>query len=273
MRRLRGLLVILLMSAASLSLASDVQVFCEPALRVYLDGKFVGTSSVKDDGFYLTDVRLGPHVIRVEKDGFAPQSFRVTLDKFPTEVRVGEFSPTPLPPKDKPTASPAPPQLPGNLIVISAPQNCSVELDGKPQLKTIPVLRIEGLAAGEHMLAFSRPGYNPISRAVWIDPGDDLTIRGDLKEGKVEIIHEAMGSLRLNTTPDHCTVQFLGKTIDKTDKRLNITYVPAGKHRLVVSWAGRELSSDILIIGGQRAEVDVSFIQGAQPFAVSYETE
>jgi hypothetical protein len=75
------------------------------------------------------------------------------------------------------------------------------------------------------------------------------------------------------STPDICTVRFLGKTFDKTDARLNVSYVPAGTHKLQVAWGGRELSSDITILGGQRTVVTVSFVKGDRPFVVSYERE
>jgi hypothetical protein len=75
------------------------------------------------------------------------------------------------------------------------------------------------------------------------------------------------------STPKYCTVRFLGKTLDKTDAILNISHIPAGVHRIVVSWKGRELSSDILIVNGQRTVVVVSFMKGDQPFVVSYEPE
>jgi hypothetical protein len=49
--------------------------------------------------------------------------------------------------------------------------------------------------------------------------------------------------------------------LDKTDATLNISYIPAGVHRIVVWWKGRELSSDILIVNGQRTVVVVSFMK------------
>ncbi len=63
------------MGVPGISFAGDIQVACGPALRVYLDGTFVGTSSAKDDGLFLANVSEGAHVVRVEKEGFVPQSF------------------------------------------------------------------------------------------------------------------------------------------------------------------------------------------------------
>jgi hypothetical protein len=273
MKCLRWLCLLLLTSVPVMSFAGDIQVACEPALRVYLDGKFVGTSSSKEDGLFLANVPEGGHVIRVEKDGFVPQSFQVDVLKLPIEVKVGEFSPEPAIRHDRETSSAKIKEPSGKLLVTSAPQNCVVEIDGKPESKSTPLLLIEGLAAGEHPISFSKPGYDRISGVVRIQPGAEVTIRGDLTAGKLETIHEGEGSLRVISTPEHCTVRFLGMTEEKTRARLNLSHIPAGEHRIVVEWKGLQLSSNVVITKGHRTVVVVSFMKGDQPFVVSYEPE
>jgi len=273
MRRLLWLCLVVLTIAPALSFAGDVQVSCEPGLRVYLDGKLAGISSSKDDGLFLANVPEGSHVIRVERDGFVPQSFQVEVKNLPIEVRVGAFSPeTPIR-QDGGTSSVEVRQPVGNLVVMSAPQNCVVEVDGRPETKSTPLLLIEGLAAGDHPISFSKPGYDRISGVVRIQPGAEVTVRGDLEARKVETVYEGKGTLRVFSTPEHCWVRFLGKTREKTSAWLNLSYVPAGEHRIVVSWKGRELSTTILITKGHRTVVTVSFMKGDKPFVVSYERE
>jgi len=273
MKCLRWLGLLLLTGVAAMSFAGDIQVSCEPALRVYLDGKFVGTSSSKEDGLFLANVPEGAHIIRVEKDGFVPQSFQVEVPKLPIEVKVGEFSPEPVIRHGGETSSSKVKQPVGDLLVTSAPQNCVVEIDGKTEAKSTPHLRIDGLTAGEHPISFSKPGYDRISGVVRIQPGAEVPVRGDLKAGKVETIHSGKGSLRVFSTPEHCTVRFLGMTKDKIHARLNVSHVPAGEHRMVVSWKGRELSTNVLITDRRRTVVTVSFLKGEEPFVVSYEPE
>lgn len=268
-----ALVALLLVGWSAIGFAADVQVTCEPGLRVFLDGTLVGTSSSKEDGLSIAGVSEGRHVVRVEKAGFLPQGFEVHVEKLPVEVKVGAFVPVPSGAHEGKAAAVAVAQPRGNLVVISIPQNCDVGIDGKTELKTVPVLRIEGLAVGDHTVSFSRPGYEPISRSVWLGPGTDVTVRGDLKAGKVELVFEGMGSLRVMSTPNHIAVRFLGKSYDKTDQKLNVSHVPSGKYRLVASWGGRELSSDVLILADQRTVVTVRFIEGGEPFAISYQPE
>jgi hypothetical protein len=273
MKCLRWLCLVVLASVPVMSFAGDIQVSCEPALRVYLDGKLVGTSSAKEDGLFLANVPEGTHVIRVEKEGFAPQIFQVKVPKLPIEVKVGEFSPEPQArPQREPGGAKVEQQV-GDLLVTSVPQNCVVEIDGKAEDKSIPLLRIGGLAEGEHEISFSKAGYDRVSGVVRILPGAEVTVRGDLAAGRLETIHEGQGSLRVVSTPEHCTVLFLGKAREKTRARLNLSYIPAGEHPIVVEWKGRRLSTNILIAKGQRTILVVSFMKGDPPFVVSYQPE
>jgi hypothetical protein len=273
MKRLPWLCLVILTIVPVLSFAGDIQVACEPGLRVYLDGTFVGTSNSKEDGLFLADVPAGAHVVRIEKDGFLPQSFRVEVETLPIEVKVKGFSPEPPTRPEAETSSAAAKQPVGKLLVTSAPQDCTVEIDGKEQNKSVPLLLIEGLAAGEHAVAFSKPGYDRISGEVTIRPGVEVTVRGDLKAGKVETVYEGYGSLRVISTPEHCWVRFLGKRTENTRGRLNMSYVPAGEHRIVVLWKNLQVSGNILIAKGYRTVVVVSFMKGDKPFVVSYEPE
>jgi hypothetical protein len=273
MRWLRLVCVILAMGAPAAALAGDVQVLCEPGLRVYLDGVLAGTSSAKDDGLFLANVAGGSHVIRVEKDGFVAQSFQVEVTALPVEVKVETFSPeVPAQSESKAESAPAKEAL-GDIVVTSAPQNCVVEIDGKGRDKTVPFLLIEDIAAGEHRISFSKPGYQAVSGVIRTYPGVKVTIRGDLATGKVETIYEGKGSLRVFTTPEFCTVEFRGKFIDKTRERLNLSDIPAGEYEIAVYWLNLRVAKKILITNGQRTVVTVSFMKGDKPIVVSSEPE
>ncbi len=263
-----GLLIVVGVSA--MSSAADIQVFCEPDLGVFLDGKFAGASSARDDGFVLMNVGRGRHTIRIEKDGFVAQSFEVDVARIPLEIQVEEFTREPLQPTATETVEKEVERLAGSLLVTSVPQNCIVEIDGEPENKSTPQLSIGGLAAGEHRIVFSKAGYESITELVTIQPGSEVLVRGNLKDGKVEVVHQGKGSLRVMSTPTSCTIRFRGKILDKTGSRLNLGQIPAGEYPITVSISGREMSTRVLIRDQTRTVLEVSFVKGQEPISVSY---
>ncbi|MEN8162579.1 MAG: PEGA domain-containing protein [Acidobacteriota bacterium] len=273
MKCARCLILLFLISMSSMVFSGDIQVLCEPGLRVYLDGQFMGLSSEKEDGLYLMNVEAGEHRVWIEKDGFLSQSFEVELLALPIEVTVAEFTPLPEMPQREVVASAEVTQMVGNLIVTSAPQNCVVAIDGVSETKDSPQILIGGLAVGEHVITFSKPGFDRISGVVSIEAGAELRVRGNLKSGKVEIVHEGKGSLRVMSTPSGCTVGFRGKTHKKTTQRLNLSKIPAGEYAIFATWKGLELSSKVMIKKGKRTLVNLSFMKNDEPWVISYEPE
>jgi hypothetical protein len=271
--------IAVVVSGAPAAIAGDIQVLCEPGLRVYLDDELAGTSSAREDGLYLMGVRRGLHTVRVEKDGYLPQSFEVEVLRVPIEIEVGDFTPLPTPvapPADVEEAAPvatepeAPVQLVGSLVVTSAPQNCTVEIDGRREEKNEPQLAIGGLPAGEHTIRFSKDGFDPVSGTVTVRPGGEMTVRGNLVEGRVETVHTGKGSLRVISKPQRCSVRILGMLREKTGPKLNLSHLPAGEHLMVVSIPGRELETHVVIYDRTRTVVEVSFMAGDEPFTIRH---
>ncbi len=259
------------LSLAVVASAGDLQVLCPPGLRVLLDGAPVGVCSAREDGLFLRGVAEGRHTIRVEGEGVVPQHFEIEVGTAPMELRVAPPQPTPAGgevvverPSEAATAT---------VVITSAPQNCTVELAGKTEAKTTPTLRLEGIAAGQHRIVFAKEGYETVSRDIVLYPGVETTVRGDLMAGEVVVGHEGKGSLRLISNPATCTVRIAGRTRDKVRAVLNLTHLPAGPHRLVVSFKARQLTTDVVIRNGQRTVVRVDLLDREAPFAVSYEPE
>ena len=70
MKHLFSLCLLLLIGLPALSSAGDIQVLCEPGLKVYLDGEFMGVSNSKEDGLYLASVDRILDVIVAQDNGF-----------------------------------------------------------------------------------------------------------------------------------------------------------------------------------------------------------
>jgi len=256
--------------ATAVSRAAGVQVSAEPGLRVYLDGQLVGTTTLREDGIYLADVERGRHTIRVEKDGFEPQRYDVQVYTRPIEVEVGSFVPASVAAPEGQRGGGGATEIRevGSLVVTSAPQNCMVDIDGRAQEKTTPQLSIGGLAAGEHTITFSKPGFEPVTSVIVIEPGAEATVHGDLKETKVEVVHEGLGSLRVISTPSNCTVWFRDQIYDNIRMRLNLGKIPAGEYPIMFMMPGRKLATSVLIVDHQKTIVEVSFIKGQEPFVI-----
>lgn len=270
MRHARGIILLIVLAVAASAAAGDIQVLCEPGLRVYLDGELAGISSRLDDGAYLSDIPRGLHTVRVEKDGFLPQSFEVLVGQAPVEVTVGAFEPAPPGAGAAGAAGAGTSMAVGTLVVTSAPQNCVVEVDGTPHTKTSPQLTIGGITGGEHTLRFTKPGYEPVAKKVVMQPGARVAVHGNLKAAEVVAVQEGWGSLRVVSEPSRCTVKFMGKTSEKTTMNLNLSRIPAGEHPIIVSIPGRELTTKVLILDEQTTIVKVNFIYGSVPFVISH---
>jgi hypothetical protein len=253
--------------ATSVGFAGGVQVSAEPGLRVFLDGQLAGTTSAREDGLYLNEVARGRHTVRVEKDGFEPQTFEVQVVNRPIEVEVAEF--LPIQAAAVGAAAKKKGGLLGTLVVTSAPQNVTVEIDGRVEQKSTPQLSIGGLSVGEHTITFSKEGFEPVTSTITIQAGADNTIHGDLKATKVAVVHQGMGSLRIISKPMRTTVWFRNEIHEKVYDRLNIQKIPAGEYPMMVMIPGRKLSTTVLIVDGQRTTVEVSFMKGDDAFVIT----
>ena len=103
--------------------------------------------------------------------------------------------------------------------------------------------------------------------------GAEVTVRGNLIDGEVDVVHEGKGSLRVTSKPQRCTVRLLGRVAEKTGTRLNLGGLPAGEHALVASIPGRDLATTVVILDGLRTILEVSFLPGDEPFTVSHVPE
>ena len=103
-----------------------------------------------------------------------------------------------------------------------------------------------------------------------VHPGAEITVRGDFKSGQVEVVFQGKGSLRVISNPRHCTVRFMGKATEKNRSYLNVSHVPAGEHTITISIPGRDLTTTVLILDRTKTTLEVSFVKGKEPFAVSY---
>lgn len=274
MRHARSVCLLLALALPAVALAGDIQVRCEPGLRVFLDNQLAGTSKASEDGLHLTNVPEGKHTVRVEKPGYFPQGFQVEVSTLPVEVNVGRFTPV-LEGFSAPKTTPTPRagDLVGKLVITSAPQYCTITIDGRSWNKKDTYLKIGPLRRGKHTISFSGAGHHPISTSIDMEPGANLTVHGDLLNGRVDASYEGIGSLRVISTPQVIKIRFLDIAETKTSPIFNRSYLPAGVHRMTVSWKTKQMSTDVLITNHHRTVVTIDFSRDEIPFRFSYEPE
>ena len=163
--------------------------------------------------------------------------------------------------------------LVGRLVVTSVPQYCTVAIDGDSRAKKDTYLTIGPLTQGKHTISFSGGGHSLISTVVDMAPGADLTVNGNLLDGKVDVSYRGKGSLRVISTPQVIKIRILSIVDTKMAPIFNRSYLPAGVHRMTVSWGTKQMSTDVLITKQHRTIVEVDFSPDAIPFRFSYEPE
>ena len=291
MRHACWLVVVLAMVVAAPLYAADIQIQCEPGLQVFVDGELVGVSTAEDDGFHIADIAEGAHLLRIEKEGFRSQTFTVDMHDTDLQVEVGPFQPLPQRATEE---TPTPRAVDedagtGSLMILTAPQSCVVVLDGKPHTKDVPRLKLEGVAAGEHAIAFSAPGQPRISVKLTVEAGQEITVRANLNLGEIKVLRDGetevvkdrevdvtpwgKGSVRFYSEPRVCTINFNGNVIQKATPVVNRSFIPAGDYPIVASRGAREVRGTITIKRNQRAIVTVNLADPLSPFTVAYEPE
>jgi formylglycine-generating enzyme required for sulfatase activity len=81
-----------------------VQIECDPGIKIFLDGKFVGVSNADVGGLILQDVTPGRRTIRAALEGYRPQTVTIdveagreatlTLRLFVPEIKISETGET-----------------------------------------------------------------------------------------------------------------------------------------------------------------------------------
>jgi len=165
-----------------------IEIKCEGDLKVFLDNKFVGVSD--DTGFTLRQVPIGPHVVRLEKDGYHP----VNSDTFMLEAdRVYLFEP----PKMEAILSSESDmdeeigRGTGSLVIQTIPVECLVTLFGigltgndEEIVKTEDRWTANGVPSGRYLASFSAKGLEH-KEVISILPNRTTHIMVDIERGEM----------------------------------------------------------------------------------------
>ena len=166
----------------------DLQVTCEPGVRVFIDNNFRGVSTESEGGLFISDLTPGAHTVKVIKKGFDAYEGKVVIKEFEAvEVKV-KFSKIAekiiqLSPESGEATIPL-----GVLELRSAPMGASVFIDGEKKPGKTD-MRIENIKVGQHKISFKRENQN-LSGVFTIAPDELLVLKADFKNGVISNISE-----------------------------------------------------------------------------------
>jgi eukaryotic-like serine/threonine-protein kinase len=97
--------------------------------------------------------------------------------------------------------------VPGQMAIDSTPQGAQVQLDGKSDPSWVTPFTLSGLAAGQHSVTVSKPGYSTDTRAVDVASGS--------KSFVVSHLTQIMATLSVSSTPPGANVYVDGRDTGK----------------------------------------------------------
>ncbi len=163
----------------------DLQVTCEPGVRIFVDNTFKGVSKESDGGLFIPDLTPGPHTVKVLKKGFYTYEKSVEIKEFEAVEVVVKFT---EPPAKVIPLSPAPESSEvtapvGALELRSAPMGATVLIDGEKKTEKTD-LRIENIRAGQHTITFQRDTQE-LSGTFAVQPDKTLALKADFKNNVI----------------------------------------------------------------------------------------
>lgn len=165
-----------------------IEVRCETDIKVFLDNKFVGVSDL--NGLFLRQVPVGPHVVRIEKDGYQPQNsdtFLLEADQvYLFEAGKMEAALEPESDENEEVARGT-----GSLVIQTIPVECLVTLFGvgltgndEEIVKTQDRWTANGVRAGRYLATFSAMGVEH-KEIISIQPNQTTHIMVDIQRGEM----------------------------------------------------------------------------------------
>jgi eukaryotic-like serine/threonine-protein kinase len=118
--------------------------------------------------------------------------------------------------------------IPGQMVIDSTPQGAQVQIDGKTDPSWVTPLTLSGLAAGQHSVTFSKPGYSTDARTVTVRSGSKASIASRLTQ--------TVATLVVTSNPAGANIYLDGRNTGKlTPAQIS---VEKGQHVILVRKSG-----------------------------------
>jgi serine/threonine protein kinase len=118
--------------------------------------------------------QLAPSPVQQQEQSAAPEA-----EPEPTHASAAAAKGKPSRRKAAPLAAVV---VPGQMAIDSTPQGAQVQIDGKTDPSWTTPLTLSGLAAGQHSVTISKPGYSPDTRNVEVASGGKTSLSSHLSQ-------------------------------------------------------------------------------------------
>ncbi len=217
------ILLFLLMPAVSAAVGEAFKIETEPlGAKIWIDGNYRGLSD-KDTVFYSFET--GPHLVRLELDGYEPYEVVKTVSEGASELVHHKFKPIPTT---------------GQIDFASNPTGADIILDGRNVGKTPYTLR--DVEPGEYTVIIRHRGYNDWTGRVNVEVGK-------LSEVKAELVPSDT-TISVTTVPAGFELYIDGVDVGTTPYSGTISQ---GRHDIRIEKLGFRTIEETLIIGYEGA--------------------
>ncbi len=198
---------------------------------VHLDGIYKGTTT--SDWFYIYDVSVGSHTIKLAKSGYSDWSQTVYVSAGKTEyIRAYLTLST------------------GSISISSTPSGAEIYLDGA--YKGTTPLSISGVTAGSHTIKLVKSGYNEYITSVYVEATKTATLFASLTL--------KTGSIYVSSNPSSANVYLNG--IHKGVTPITIPDVSPGTHMLKLTKSDYEdLTETVTVSAGSTTTLTKNLVE------------
>jgi hypothetical protein len=162
----------------------DIQITCEPDVRIWLNEDFKGKTTVDDNGLYIEHLPPGKYTIKAAKTGYQLVHQMVEVKPGETvEVRL-TFSSPGMRVEDLTHEKLEPATISGigDLILRSVPLHADIYLDGRHMGKTDT--KISKVTAGRHTLTFVYRDQT-LEDTFQVGANQTLKLKAHFKQGRI----------------------------------------------------------------------------------------
>lgn len=187
-RRTLLVVILLLIPIHSFAGSGDLQVTCEPNVRIFIDGNLKGVTNEYDNGLFIEGLTPGRHTLKAVKSKYMPVVETVMIKEYKAvEVKINfkEFREEviELKPEVKETIAKV-----GILELRSVPMGATVFVDGEKKPGSTD-MQITNVKIGKHKIDFQRENQNLVG-IFNLNENETLKLKAHFKKGKIINISE-----------------------------------------------------------------------------------